>query len=240
MVGSQKAKFKCIKNACFSFLFFLIGMIHRVVRFKHSYAKAVEKLNSLQSNAALLAQLQKAGPHMNSRSLPEMRHFLHRIGYTPRELDHLQMIHVSGTKGKGSTSAITQSIIQNYDPSIRTGLFTSPHLIAVRERIRINGRPISEEKFAMYFEQVWDKLQGEKPLYFRYLTLLALHTFIQEKVHCAILEVGIGGEYDSTNIIEKPVVCGITALGLDHVNVLGSTIDQIAWHKAGIIKVAIQ
>ncbi|KAI9271418.1 Mur ligase [Sporodiniella umbellata] len=228
-----------------------------------TYKDAVEKLNSLQSNASLLEKLRKAGPRMNERSLPEMIKYFERIGYSPRDFDKLNLIHVTGTKGKGSTSAITQSILHNYDPNIKTGLFTSPHLVAVRERIRINGEPISEELFAKYSQYVWERLEAtkeeairamdmsdgdknelirnkrahpDKPIYFRYLTLVALHAFIQEKVDCAILEVGVGGEYDSTNVIENPIVCGITALGLDHVSVLGNTIDQIAWHKAGIIK----
>ncbi|KAG0186932.1 Folylpolyglutamate synthetase [Apophysomyces sp. BC1034] len=235
-----------------------------------TYKEAVDKLNSLQSNAALLSQLRKAGPRMNERSLPEMREYFGRIGYECKDFDKLNVIHVTGTKGKGSTCAITQSILEHFpagEKPIRTGLFTSPHLMAVRERIRINGRPISEEKFAKYSQDVWDRLEAtksealaamlaraaadgidaksviksgkehpDKPVYFRYLTLVALHTFVQEKVDVAILEVGVGGEYDSTNVVERPVVCGITALGLDHVSVLGTTIDQIAWHKAGIIK----
>ncbi|CAO3702407.1 unnamed protein product [Rhizopus stolonifer] len=224
-----------------------------------TYKEAVEKLNSLQSNASLLEKLRKAGPRMNNRSLPEMREYFKRIGYEPKDFDKLNLIHVTGTKGKGSTSALTQSVLHNYDPSIKTGLFTSPHLVAVRERIRINGKPISEELFAKYSQDVWERLDTtkaeairamdlsddekkeliknsrahpDKPIYFRYLTLVALHAFVD----CAILEVGVGGEYDSTNIIEKPIACGITALGLDHVSVLGNTIDQIAWHKSGIIK----
>ncbi|KAF1799047.1 Mur ligase [Mucor lusitanicus] len=228
-----------------------------------TYKEAVDKLNSLQSNAALLEKLRKAGPRMNEKSLPEMRDYFKRIGYQPKDFDKLNLIHVTGTKGKGSTSALTQSVLHNYDTSIKTGLFTSPHLVAVRERIRINGAPISEELFAKYSQEVWERLEAtkeeaikamnlseqdtkemlrntrehpDKPIYFRYLTLVALHAFVQEKVDCAILEVGVGGEYDSTNIIEKPIVCGITALGLDHVSVLGNTIDQIAWHKSGIIK----
>src|SRR5262249_18034330 len=79
---------------------------------------------------------------------------------------------------------------------------------------------------------------NDKPTYFRFLTLLAFHVFIREKVDVAVFEVGIGGEYDSTNVVEQPIVTGISALGLDHVSVLGATVDKIAWHKAGIFKVS--
>jgi folylpolyglutamate synthase len=120
------------------------------------------------------------------------------------------------------------------------GLYTSPHLIAVRERIRINSSPISDTLFAKYFFDVWDKLSSEsalqKPAYFRYLTLMSYHVFLQEGVDTAIYEVGVGGEYDSTNIVDRPVVTGITSLGIDHTFTLGTTIDKIAWHKAGIQK----
>ncbi|KAI8992481.1 Mur ligase [Pilobolus umbonatus] len=229
-----------------------------------TYKESIDKLNSLQTNAYILEKLRKAGPSMNEASLPEMRQFIKRIGYETKTFDKLNVIHVAGTKGKGSTSAITQSILRHWDKEpIKTGLFTSPHLVAVRERIRINGEPISEELFAKYFQYVWEQLENtkaeavnamdlsaadkkemirntrthpDKPVYFRFLTLVAFHAFIQEKVDCAILEVGVGGEYDSTNVVERPVACGITPLGLDHVSVLGNTIDQIAWHKAGIIK----
>lgn len=135
------------------------------------------------------------------------------------------------------------------NPIIRkVGLYTSPHLRFVRERIQINNEPLSEEDFAKYFFQTWDRLEDSarvqgrptdktaKPAYFRFLTLMALHTYMSEGVDAAIIECGIGGEYDCTNIIVSPTVSGITSLGIDHVAMLGETIEEIAWHKAGIMK----
>jgi folylpolyglutamate synthase len=126
------------------------------------------------------------------------------------------------------------------------GLFTSPHLLAVRERIRINSAPISEELFAKYFFEVWDALESSaaaaeedpkyKPVYFRYLTLMSYHVFLREGIDAAIYEVGVGGAFDGTNLVEKPAVTGITALGIDHTFMLGETIEEISWHKAGIMK----
>jgi len=96
------------------------------------------------------------------------------------------MIHITGTKGKGSTCAFVSSILQHLNPSHKIGLFTSPHLKAVNERIQINSIPISEEEFARYFWQVWDRLEkseeGKKPIYFRFLTLMAWHAFLDMKV----------------------------------------------------------
>ena len=167
------------------------------------------------------------------------------------------MIHIAGTKGKGSTSAFVASILEQYLPSPEqsspklhnVGLFTSPHLRFVRERIQINNVPISNEMFSKYFFELWDryeaaaKAEGKesevpstKPAYFRYLNLMALHAYLKENVDSAVIECGIGGEYDSTNIIVHPKVTAVTSLGIDHVAMLGSTIGQIAWHKAGIFK----
>ncbi|KAI9854487.1 MAG: Folylpolyglutamate synthetase [Trichoglossum hirsutum] len=178
----------------------------------------------------------------------------------PSDLNRLNLIHVAGTKGKGSTCAFISSILSQYLPSIpqnpstqkalisKIGLYTSPHLRAVRERIQINNTPLSESLFAQYFFEVWDRLErsaaqegrsDEKPSYFRFLTLMAFHTYLQEGVDSAIIEVGIGGEHDSTNIIERPTVVGITSLGVDHTIVLGDTIEEIAWHKAGIMKTGV-
>jgi folylpolyglutamate synthase len=128
----------------------------------------------------------------------------------------------------------------------KIGLYTSPHLRFVRERIQVNNKPLSEEQFARYFFETWDRLEASaketgqdptvKPVYFRFLTLMAYHTYMSEEVDAAVIECGIGGEYDSTNIITQPVVTGITNLAIDHTAMLGSTIEEIAWHKAGIMK----
>jgi folylpolyglutamate synthase len=205
----------------------------------------VSALNSLQTNAAILEQLRSKGL-TNLPSLPEFREWMAKAGVRPPELDKLNLIHVAGTKGKGSTSAFVSSILWSYikqrKPTRPTkiGLFTSPHLRFVRERIQIDNSPLSEDLFARYFFQVWDKLSaagdGEKPIYFRYLTIMAFHAFLREKVDTAVIECGIGGEYDGTNVIEAPTITGITALGIDHVKLLGETLPEIAWHKAGIFK----
>jgi folylpolyglutamate synthase len=116
----------------------------------------------------------------------------------------------------------------------------------VRERLLINNAAISEDVFARYFFEVWERLEESairegldpthKPVYFRFLTLMSFHVFLSEQVDVAIYEVGVGGELDSTNVVETPAVTGITLLGIDHTVVLGDTIDKIAWHKAGIFK----
>jgi folylpolyglutamate synthase len=178
----------------------------------------------------------------------------------PTDFDQLNPIHIAGTKGKGSTSSFISSILAQYLPAKSSihaerlpssvGLYTSPHLRFVRERIQINNQPMTEEVFAKYFFEVWDLLEAAaakaghqdpkstetKPVYFRFLTLMALHSYMQEKVGTAVLECGIGGEYDSTNILIKPSATGVTSLGIDHTAMLGDTIESIAWHKAGVFK----
>lgn len=182
------------------------------------------------------------------------------IRYQPADFDQLNPIHIAGTKGKGSTSSFVSSILAQYLPAKASihaerlpssvGLYTSPHLRFVRERIQVNNQPLSEEVFAKYFFEVWDRLEEAaskaghqdpkstetKPVYFRFLTLMAFHAYMQEKVGTAVLECGIGGEYDSTNILVKPSATGVTSLGIDHTAMLGDTIESIAWHKAGVFK----
>ncbi|KAL0922362.1 hypothetical protein M5K25_006341 [Dendrobium thyrsiflorum] len=155
-------------------------------------------------------------------------------------MSRLKVIHVAGTKGKGSTCAFTESILRNC--GFHTGLFTSPHLIDVRERFRLDGMDISEEKFTAYFWWCWDILQEKinddvpMPTYFRFLALLAFKIFVAENVDVAIVEVGLGGKFDATNVIRTPIVCGICSLGYDHMEILGNTLGEIAGEKAGIFK----
>ncbi|KAJ5579915.1 Folylpolyglutamate synthase [Penicillium hispanicum] len=229
-----------------------------------TYEAAIAALNSLQTNYAIVEELRKSTSRkeLNERSIPETVEWLQRIGYKPSDLDRLNPVHVAGTKGKGSTSAFISSILSQYtklDPDHSTprlhkvGLYTSPHLRFARERINIDNAPLSEEQFARYFFEVWDRLEeaaklagedptapGTKPQYFRYLTLMAFHTYLSEGVDAAVIECGIGGQYDCTNVIEKPKVTAITSLGIDHTAMLGSTIDEIAWHKGGIIKPGVR
>lgn len=157
-------------------------------------------------------------------------------------MDNLNIIHVAGTKGKGSTCAFAESFLRAFQHRTgfpaKTGLYTSPHLICAEERIRINFQPIDRDLFAKYFFEVWDALQGaaSQPRYLQLLALVALHSFIREGVQAAVLETHHGGEYDATNFIEHPVVSVITPLGMDHANQLGPTLRNIAWHKSGIFK----
>ncbi|XP_059056557.1 folylpolyglutamate synthase, mitochondrial-like isoform X2 [Achroia grisella] len=133
-----------------------------------------------------------------------------------------------------------QSILRHH--GFRTGFYSSPHLVVVRERIRVDGRVISKANFAEHFHRVYDMLdatkeyEGDMPGYFAFLTVMAFNTFLQEKVDVAIIEVGIGGVVDYTNILRKVPVVGITALGIDHTALLGETLPQIAAAKAGIMK----
>ena len=201
----------------------------------HTYNEAIKALNGLQTNAAVLEKVksERLKKYVN-QNLNETKKYLSDMSIGAKELNDLPVIHVSGTKGKGSTCAFTESILRHQ--GLKTGFYSSPHLVSATERIRINGKPMSQKVFAAYFWKVYNQIGPEKPAYFKFLTIMAFHVFIEEKVDVALIEVGIGGSYDCTNVVEKPVAVGITLLDYDHTKVLGNTIEEIAWHKAGIMK----
>ncbi|XP_020087545.1 folylpolyglutamate synthase isoform X1 [Ananas comosus] len=198
-----------------------------------SYEAAMEALSSLISRQKRGTEPKKAG------KFGLMFKYLQVAGLD-KSISELKIMHVAGTKGKGSTCTFSEAILR--ECGLQTGLFTSPHLIDITERFRINGSDISREKFLYYFWGLWHQLKEKNvdgllmPPLFQFLTLLAFKIFLCEKVDVAIVEVGIGGRWDSTNVIKQPVVCGITSLGMDHMEILGDTIEKIAAEKAGIFK----
>lgn len=173
-------------------------------------------------------------------TVTETRRFMEKLGISLDDVDKLNVIHIAGTKGKGSTCSYVERILRGH--GIKTGFFSSPHLVDREERIRIAGVPISPETFTSHFWEIYNKTVlglDEKDVVsfpFQLFLLMAFKIFIEAQVDVAVLEVGIGGEQDATNVVLNPVVCGITTLELDHTEILGHTIDKIAWHKAGIIK----
>ena len=145
----------------------------------------------------------------------------------------LKTIHIAGTNGKGSSSHMLASIFQSH--GYKTGLYTSPHLVDFRERIRINGEMISQENVIEFVEQMKSKVEDIRPSFFEWTVALAFHHFQKEKVEIAIIETGLGGRLDSTNVI-SPELSLITNISMDHAALLGDTLEKIAGEKAGIIK----
>ena len=147
--------------------------------------------------------------------------------------DKIKCIHIGGTNGKGSTSNMLASVLQ--EAGYKIGLYNSPHLVDFTERIKVNGTNCDEE-FVFNFIQKLKKLPNDiQPSFFEFTTIMAFEYFHQQNVDIAIIEVGLGGRLDSTNII-SPLLSAITNVQLDHQNILGNTIEEIAAEKAGIIK----
>jgi len=142
-------------------------------------------------------------------------------------------IHVAGTNGKGSVSHMIASVLQ--EAGYRTGLYTSPHLKDFRERIKVNGAMIAKEEVVNFIEKHKSVLESLKPSFFEMTVAMAFNYFAESKVDVAVIEVGLGGRLDSTNVI-TPVLSVITNIGHDHMDLLGNTLEKIAGEKAGIIK----
>lgn len=157
---------------------------------------------------------------------------LERLG---RPQDSLKIVHVAGTNGKGSTCAFIASILQ--EAGYKTGLFTSPYILRFNERIQIDRRDISDEDLLEVAADVREQAlaMDEQPTAFELITAAALLHFAQQECDAVVLEVGLGGRLDSTNVV-TPEVCAIAPISLDHTHVLGDTVEKIAYEKAGIIK----
>ena len=147
--------------------------------------------------------------------------------------EKIKCIHIGGTNGKGSTSNMLASVLQ--ESGYKIGLYNSPHLIDFTERIKINGENCDKEFVFQFIQKLKTLPEDILPSFFEFTTIMAFEYFYQKKVDYAIIEVGLGGRLDSTNII-KPLVSAITNAQLDHQNILGNTIEEIAFEKAGIIK----
>lgn len=145
-------------------------------------------------------------------------------------------IHIAGTNGKGSTSHMLAAVLQT--AGFKTGLYTSPHLKDFRERIRVNGSMVTEDFVVDFVERIRSQVTLLEPSFFEITVAMAFDYFVQERVDIAVIEVGLGGRLDSTNII-TPELSVITNIGWDHMNMLGDTLEKIAWEKAGIIKPAV-
>lgn len=187
------------------------------------------------TEAEAIAKIHSVYPSGKKEGLTNMRAVMARLGNVH---ESLPMVHVAGTNGKGSTCAMIERALR--EAGYTTGLYTSPYIERYNERIRIGGRPVDGDRLAGLVEQVWPVIEScrEEGLCiteFELGTVLALLAFAQAKVDIAIIEVGLGGRLDPTNIV-NPLVSVITNVGMDHMHFLGDTIEKIAWEKAGIMK----
>jgi dihydrofolate synthase/folylpolyglutamate synthase len=172
---------------------------------------------------------QQIGAAAYKPDLGNIQVLLNKIGNPQKEL---KFIHVAGTNGKGTTSSIIASYLT--ESGLSTGLFTSPHLLDFRERIRINGEMISEESVIDFCNSI-QSIQEIEPSFFEISFAMAIYHFHQKNCEYCVIEVGMGGRLDATNCI-LPLISVITNIGLDHTQFLGNTRELIAGEKAGIIK----
>ena len=164
---------------------------------------------------------------------PGLENTLRLMAHVGNPHEVLKAVHVAGTNGKGSTSHLIAAALQA--AGLRVGLFTSPHLVSLTERIRVNGKPIPEEIVAAFVTEHKAFLDELQPSFFETMTALGFWYFVQQNVDIAVIETGLGGRLDSTNVL-TPVLSVITNIGMDHTEFLGNTLAKIAREKAGIIK----
>jgi dihydrofolate synthase/folylpolyglutamate synthase len=191
--------------------------------------------HAVSEHPAVQAQLDRLwslSPGADILGLERITMLLERLGNPHRALP--PVFHVAGTNGKGSTCAFLRAAMEADGKSVH--VFTSPHLVRFNERIRVAGQLISDEALARYLERVLDIAEGVDASFFEVTTAAAFLAFAEHPADACIIEVGLGGRLDATNVITNPVVCGIAQLGIDHQAFLGNTLAAIAAEKAGIAK----
>lgn len=179
-----------------------------------------------------IPMFQNVGAKAYNPSLDTISELCREIGDPQRSF---ASIHVAGTNGKGSVSALLASTFES--KGLKCALFTSPHLVDFRERIKINSEMIPEDEITLFFSQNIELIERLKPSFFELTTAIAFWWFARERVDIAIIECGLGGRLDATNII-KPMISVITNISKDHTSILGSTLEEIAREKSGIIKLS--
>ena len=193
----------------------------------HSYRDTLDFLY------AQMPMFTRIGSAAYKKDLTNITALCEALGHPERKF---RSIHIGGTNGKGSTSHMLAAILQT--AGYKTGLHTSPHLKDFRERIRINGQMASEQSVIDFVNQNESLFKEIEPSFFEATVAMTFKAFADAKVDIAVIEVGLGGRLDSTNII-SPLLSIITSIGFDHMNILGNTLPEIALEKAGIIKTHI-
>jgi len=163
--------------------------------------------------------------------LSRIKKFFKSIGNPQNKL---KIVHIAGTNGKGSTAVFISEILKA--GGYKTALYTSPHLVDITERIKIDGKNIPSKTFNSLSKKYLERAAKYKLSYFEYLTALAFIYFAEQKTDIAVIETGLGGRFDATNVIKKPLICIITSIAKEHQEILGTEIKKIAFEKAGIIK----
>ncbi|HEY1604563.1 MAG TPA: folylpolyglutamate synthase/dihydrofolate synthase family protein [Allosphingosinicella sp.] len=179
-----------------------------------------------------LDRLARLSPGTDTLGLERISALLDRLGNPERALP--PVLHVAGTNGKGSTCAFLRAAIEA--AGLKAHVYTSPHLVRFNERIRLAGRLIDDDRLAALLEEALDAAEDLAPSFFEATTAAAFLAFARAPADACIVEVGLGGRLDATNVIPAPIVCGIAQLGLDHQQFLGNRIEQVAAEKAGIAK----
>jgi dihydrofolate synthase/folylpolyglutamate synthase len=192
-----------------------------------TYAETIEYLY------ARLPMFTRIGAAAYKKDLHNTIALLEALG-NPQQ--RFKSIHIAGTNGKGSTSHMLAAIMQQH--GYKTGLYTSPHLVDFRERIKVNGEWVSEAFVVAFTEKIKPLIETIEPSFFEVTVAMAFEWFAHQQVDIAIIETGLGGRLDSTNVI-TPLLSIITNIGWDHMNILGDSLDKIAFEKAGIIKSGI-